>query len=53
MYNLSTVIEQSGIEKGSFEALASLVKDGLLAIEEASKRVGLTVEEFQKKMNVV
>ena len=55
MCNLSDLIEEraleKGIEKGKFEGkletLLSLVRDGLLSIEEAAKRSGMTVAEVQ------
>ncbi|MBO5093908.1 MAG: Rpn family recombination-promoting nuclease/putative transposase [Lachnospiraceae bacterium] len=39
-----------GTQEGIFLTLAGLVKDGLLSVEEASKRVQVTVEEFEKRM---
>jgi len=50
MCNLSTVVEEKGKAEGSLETLISLVKKGILAIEEAAEELGVTVEEFQKKM---
>lgn len=62
MCNYSDLIEQRGIEKGiergreegrqegKFNILISLVQDGLLSIEEAAKRVGMTVGDMQKCM---
>lgn len=40
-----------GKNEGKFETLASLVKDGIITIEEAAKRSDLTVEEFRNKLN--
>jgi len=39
-----------GIRIGTFETLCSLVKDGLLQMEEAAKRLNLSEVEFQKQM---
>ena len=36
-----------GIEKGKLETLLSLVRDGLLSVEEAAKRSDMTVPEVQ------
>lgn len=41
---------EEGTQEGTFLTLAGLVKDGLLSVEEAAKRVQMTVEEFEKKM---
>ena len=38
-----------GKAEGKFEALASLVKDGLLSLTEAAKRLDMTVSEFEEK----
>ena len=38
------------LRKGKKEAYLELVNDGLLSIEEAAKRVDMTVEEFQKEL---
>ena len=40
---------REGFEEGSFSILLRLVRNGLLSIEEASKSVALTVEEFREK----
>ncbi len=56
MCNLSDLIEErgiekgikQGIEKGKLTTLIALVQDGLLSIEEAAKRAGMTVEDMQK-----
>ena len=42
---------KEGIEVGKIETLCELVKDGLLSIEEAAKRVDMTVEEFEKELH--
>ena len=51
MCNLSDLIEERGIEKGiergKLETLLSLVRDGLLSVEEAAKRSDMTVPEMQ------
>lgn len=52
MCNYSDLIEERGIEKGRAEGkldiLIALVRDGLLPVEEAAKRVELTVDDMQK-----
>lgn len=58
MCNLSDGVEQKGIQKGieigieqGIEtALYGLVRDNLLTAEVAAKRLDMTVEEFQIKM---
>ena len=40
-------IEQ-GIKRGTINTLISLVKDGILSIDEASVRAGVSVEDFKK-----
>ena len=40
---------RKGFEEGSFSILFRLVRNGLLSNEEASKLVGLTVDEFQER----
>lgn len=42
-------IEQ-GIEQGEFTTLYDLVQDGLLSMETAAGRKGLTIQDFQKKL---
>ena len=39
---------EKGIEKGQRKILISLVRDGVITVEEAAKRAGLSVAEFQK-----
>ncbi|MBO5092978.1 MAG: Rpn family recombination-promoting nuclease/putative transposase [Lachnospiraceae bacterium] len=39
-----------GTQEGTFLALADLVRDGLLSIEEAAKRAQMTTEAFEKRM---
>lgn len=41
---------EEGIERGTELTLLKLVKKGLLAIEDAAKEMGITVEEFQTKL---
>ncbi len=48
MCNLSEAIEEKGIKEGALLTLASLVKDNVLGIEEAAKRAGISVNEFEK-----
>ena len=40
----------TGILEGKFESLAELVKDGILDLSEAARRVDMSVEEFEEKM---
>ena len=40
---------RKGFEEGSFSILFRLVRNGLLSNEEASKQVGLTVDEFRER----
>ena len=42
---------QQGIQQGIMETLVSLVRDGILTIEEAANRADMTPEDFQKKMS--
>ena len=39
--------------EGKFESLAELVKDGILDISEAAKRVDMSVEEFERKIHQI
>ena len=41
---------EKGIEKGVFQTLCNLVKDGLLSWKEAAKRSGMPEEEFLLRM---
>lgn len=54
MCNLSQGIEEKGINKGIKEGtlltLISLVKDNLLSIDIAAKRMNMTEQEFKEKM---
>lgn len=36
--------------EGKYEILTNLVKDGILSIQEAAKRMNMTEEEFRRKM---
>ena len=47
MCNLADGVKAEGRAEGRAEALASLVNDGLLSKEEAVKRSGLSMEEFE------
>ena len=40
---------EKGIKKGKEETLTGLVKDGLLSVTDAAKRLGITEEAFRKK----
>ena len=40
---------KEGMKEGALSAFAGLVKDGMLTIAEAAKRVGMTVPEFKTK----
>ncbi len=41
---------QAGRKEGRLAAYADMVRDGLLSVEEAAERVGLTVEEFKRML---
>ena len=41
-----------GLAEGAFGVLSDLVRDGLLCIEEAAKRLNMTEEAFEAKMQV-
>ena len=41
---------QQGIQQGRIAELAALVRENLLDIEKAAKRVGMTTEEFRAVM---
>ncbi len=51
MCNLSQGLVETGKKSGALEMLIDLVKDNVLSIDDAAKRIGLSVEEFQKIMN--
>ena len=43
---------KEGRKEGAFEMLASLVKEGILTLEEAAKRVEMSPVEFKRQMKV-
>ena len=55
MCNLSDGVGNKGIQKGiqigMIATLCSLVRDNLLSIEEAAKRLNMTIEEFEVELN--
>ena len=42
---------EEGREEGAYNTLYSLVIDGLLSIDVASKRANMSVEDFQRGLN--
>ena len=42
---------EKGIELGQLRTLLSLVKEGLLPLDKAIKKSGLTEKEFKEKLN--
>ena len=50
MCNLSEAIEERGVERGSFIAFSSLVRDGLLRTDEAARRMKMSEEDFIARM---
>lgn len=40
---------KKGLESGKLDTLKSLVDDGILTVDDASKRAEMTVEEFCEK----
>ena len=42
---------EEGRKEGVIETLKLLVKDGVLTIEDAAARAGMTEDAFRKKMN--
>lgn len=48
-YEAKTILRK-GIKAGKIEAYHELINDGFLTVEEAAKRVDMTVEEFQKEL---
>ena len=40
---------EKGIEKGVIDTLVGLVKDGILTLSEAAKRINMPLSEFQAK----
>ena len=53
MCNLSEAIEERGVERGSFIAFSSLVRDGLLRTDEAARRMKMSEEDFVVRMREV
>ena len=47
--NIEQGIEQ-GLEQGECRTLYGLVRDGIMTMENAAARKGMTVEEFQQKL---
>lgn len=47
MSGLAESILEEGFEKGKLNALIRLVKDGLLTVEEAARRLQKSVEEIK------
>ena len=50
-YEAKTILRegiQEGIQQGEKNTCIALVKDGVLKISDAAKRLGITEEEFQK-----
>ena len=43
---------ERGVEIGMEQTICNLVKDGILSFEEASKRLGTTIEDIRQKMNM-
>ena len=42
---------KEGIKEGAINILLTLVKDGIISIEEAAKRVNISVSKFEKYLN--
>ena len=51
-YEAKTILRK-GIKVGKIEAYHELVNDGLLSIEEAAKRVDMSVDEFLKELHKI
>ena len=51
MTGLGDSIYQKGVEMGRVKELISLVKDNVLQIAEAAKRLGMSEAEFSKLLN--
>ena len=49
-YEAKDILNQ-GRNEGAINMLISLVRDGLLAIEDAAKKAGMTLEDFSNTMN--
>ena len=42
---------KEGIKEGAINILLTLVKDGIISIEEAAKRANISVAKFEKYLN--
>lgn len=42
---------KEGIKEGAINILLTLVKDGIISIEEAAKRANISVSKFEKYLN--
>ena len=51
MCDLLDEAENRGIQKGIQRELISLVKQGLLKVDDAARQLSISVKEFEKKMN--
>ena len=43
--------KKEGIKEGAINILITLVKDGIISIEEAAKRANISVSKFEKYLN--
>ena len=43
--------KEEGIKEGAINILLTLVKDGIISIEEAAKRANISVSKFEKYLN--
>ena len=43
--------KKEGIKEGAINILLTLVKDGIISIEEAAKRANISVSKFEKYLN--
>ena len=50
MYKRQCIEREEGKLEGKLEILTNLVKDGILNMQEAAKRMNMTTEEFRTKM---
>ena len=53
MTGLGESIRKKAIAEGELKILNELVQDGILTLEEAAKRVHMTVDEFLQKLNAI
>ena len=51
MEHYERIAREEGREEGIVNALLSLVHDGLLSLNEAAKRAGLSEDAFRAKLN--